>query len=116
MFAQIRRYGETVKRRIHQQGRSAGIRLLARRPDAETVFRAAKASRRARVVGTLASVTRGVLMTFPALIKINRIAPTRSLSAQYLAGSIKRVAGSCISPWGTPSPRTERRLTLAMFL
>ena len=96
VFAQIRRYGEAVKRgdSINREEVAGIARLLARRPDAETVFRAAGRHVARASFGTLASVTRGVLLTFPALltrpIALRRL---RSLSARYLAGSVKRVGG-----------------------
>jgi hypothetical protein len=94
VFAQIRRYGEAVKRgeSINREEVAGIARLLARRPDAETVFRAAGRHVARASFATLASLTRGVLLTFPALLtRPLALRRLRSLSGRYLAGSVKRV-------------------------
>ena len=96
VFAQIRRYGEAVRRgeTINREEVAGIARLLARRPDAETVFRAAGRHVARASFATLAAATRGVLLTFPALItRPIALRRLRRLSAQYLAGSVKRVGG-----------------------
>jgi hypothetical protein len=96
VFAQIRRYQDSVRRgqSINREEVAGIARLLARRPDAETVFRAAGRHVARASFGTLMPITRGVLLTFPALFtRPVALRHLRRLSAQYLAGSIKRVGG-----------------------
>ncbi len=90
------RYRYTV-RRGNTIGRDEGAaiaRLLARRPDAEIVFRAAGRHVARAYFATLSSATRGVLVSLPGLltrpIALRRL---RRLSARFLAGSVKRVGG-----------------------
>ena len=96
VLAQIRRYTDAV-RRGHAIGRDEGAaiaRLLARRPDAEIVFRAAGRHVARASFATLSPVIRGVLVSFPGLltrpIALRRL---RRLSERFLAGTVKRVGG-----------------------
>jgi hypothetical protein len=96
VLAQIRRYADAVKR-SHSISRDEGAaiaRLLARRPDAEVVFRAAGRHVARASFATLSPLTRGVLVSFPGLvtrpIALRRL---RRLAERFLAGSVKRVGG-----------------------
>ena len=94
VFAQIRRYGDCVKRRqnINREEVAGIARLLARRPDAETVFRAAGRHLARASFGTLAPMIRGMLLTFPALLtRPVALRHLRRLSGRFLAGNVKRV-------------------------
>lgn len=96
VFAQIQRYNESVRRGdLINREEVAGIaRLLARRPDAETVFRAGGRHLARASFGTLMSVTRGMLLTFPALLtRPVALRHLTRLSARFLAGNVKRVGG-----------------------
>lgn len=96
VFAQIRRYGDSVRRRqsINREEVAGIARLLARRPDAETVFRAAGRHLARASFGTLTPMTRGMLLTFPALLtRPVALRHLRRLSGRFLAGSVKRVGG-----------------------
>jgi hypothetical protein len=96
VFAQIQRYRESARRAetIHREEVAGIARLLARRPDAETVFRAGGRHLARESYGTLLPMTRGILLTFPVLL--TRPVALRHLSrlcARFLAGSVKRVGG-----------------------
>jgi hypothetical protein len=96
VFAQIRRYGEAVKRdQPIDRDEAAGIaRLLARRPDAEVVFRAAGRHVARASFATLAGMTRSVLVAFPALVtRPIALRRFRKLAHRFLAGNVKRVGG-----------------------
>lgn len=96
VFAQIRRFSEAV-RRGHPVDRdeAAGIaRLFARRPDADTVFRAAGRHLARASFATLSPFTRLVLVSFPGLvtrpIALRRL---RRLGDRYLGANVRRVGG-----------------------
>lgn len=96
VYAQIRRYGEAVRRghTIPRDEAAALARLLARRPDAEAVFRAAGRHLARASFGTLSPVTRGVLVAFPGLItRPIALRRLRRLSGRYLGGTARRVGG-----------------------
>jgi len=96
VFAQIRRYSDAVKRstRIDREEAAAIARLLARRPDAEVVFRTAGRHVARASFGTLSPVTRGVLVSFPALItRPIALRRLRHLGDRFLGASVKRVGG-----------------------
>jgi hypothetical protein len=94
VYAQIRRYTDAARRgqRIPREEAAALARLLSRRPDADSVFRAAGCRLARASFDTLSPVTRSVLVAFPGLvtrpIALRRL---RRLSDRYLAGSVKRV-------------------------
>lgn len=96
VYAQIRRYSESVRRvqPIPRDEAAALTRLLGRRPDADAVFRAAGRHLARASFATLSPLTRGVLVAFPGLvtrpIALRRL---RRLARRYLASSIKRVGG-----------------------
>jgi hypothetical protein len=97
VFAQIRRYTEAVRRRqpINRDETAAIARLLARRPDAEVVFRAAGRHLARASFATLSPVTRGVLVSFPALLtRPIALARLRQLAQRFLAASVRRVGSS----------------------
>ena len=96
VFAQIRRYADAVRRgqRIDRDEAAALARLLARRPDAEIVFRAAGRRLARTSFATVSAVTRSVLVSFPGLVtRPIALGRLRRLSERFLAGGVNRVGG-----------------------
>jgi hypothetical protein len=94
VFARIRGYTESVRRRhdIDREEVAALARLLSRRPDGETVFRAAGRHLARASFTTLSPATRGMLLTFPALLtRPVALRKFRRLAGRFLGGSVKRV-------------------------
>ncbi len=94
VYMQIKRFTEAVKRGQRTPADEAmGLaRLLARRPDAEAVFRAAGRHLASAAYQTINGITRRLMLALPGLlarpIALRRL---RRLSARYLNGSISRV-------------------------
>ena len=96
VFAQIRRYAEAVRRgtRIDRDEAAAIARLLARRPDAEVVFRTAGRLVARASFTTLSPLTRGVLVSFPGLItRPIALRRLRRIADRFLGATVKRVGG-----------------------
>lgn len=96
VYTQIRRYTDAAKRdqRISRDEAAGLARLLARRPDAEAVFRAAGRHLARASFVTLSGLTRNVLVSFPGLltrpVALRRL---RHLAELFLGGSVRRVGG-----------------------
>ena len=96
VYAQVRRYADAVKRsqRIARDEAAGLARLLARRPDADEVFRAAGRHLARASFGTLPLLTRNVLVSFPGLVtRPVALRRLRKLATFYLGGSVRRVGG-----------------------
>ena len=96
VYAQVRRYSDAVKRsqRIPRDEAAGLARLLARRPDADAVFRAAGRHLARASFSTLPVLTRNVLVSFPGLItRPVALRRLRRLATTYLGGAVRRVGG-----------------------
>ena len=93
VYAQIRRYGDAVKRnqRSTYDEAVALARLIGRRPDAEVVFREAGRMLAQASYVTLSPFTRRVLLAVPAVIaRPLALWRARELARRYLNGKISR--------------------------
>jgi hypothetical protein len=107
VHAQIRRYGEAVRRsqRMGADEVVALSRLIARRPDAEAVFRAAGRYFAGHAYETLPSITRRLVRALPGLIsRPVALRQVRRLARRYLAGTVVRSGASLVLE--VPSPIT----------
>jgi len=93
VYAQIRRYTDAVKRnqRSGQDEAVALARLIGRRPDAESIFRAAGRHLARESYLTIPSATRSMIESLPTLLArplaLRRMA---RLAHRYLNGTIRR--------------------------
>ena len=96
VYAEIQRYTEDARknRRVENEKARAIATLIGRRPDAETVFRAAGARLAGQMYDSLSSTRRGLLRFLPAfLARPLALSAGRSVARRYLNGSLSRVGG-----------------------
>jgi predicted hydrocarbon binding protein len=99
VHAQIRRYGDAVRRRQRVPADEAiGIaRLVGRRPDAGAVFRSAGEYLAQGAYTTLGATTRRVLRTLPGLLaRPLALRQVRRLAERYLGGAVRRAGASIL--------------------
>jgi predicted hydrocarbon binding protein len=99
VYAQIRRYGEAVRRsqRLGFAEVEGLARLIGRRPDAEAVFRAAGRYLARQAYLTVPVTTRRVLLTLPALIaRPMALRQARRMARRYFGGSVSRVGSTLV--------------------
>ncbi len=96
VYAQIKRYHEAVRRGVPvpREEAVAIVRLLARRPDADAVFRAAGRRLARASFGTLSGFTRALLLTLPGIVvRALALRHLRRLATRYVNGQVVRVGG-----------------------
>ena len=94
VYAQIRRYTEAVRKsqRTSYDEAVALARLIGRRPDAETVFRAAGRWLANEAYRTISPVTRRMMRLLPSLLaRPLALRQAQRIAARYLGGSVTRV-------------------------
>lgn len=99
VFAQIKRFGEAVRRRQPQSFDEAnGIaKLIGRRPDAEAVFREAGRNLARQSYRTISPLTRKMTLTLPAMLsRTIALRHVRRIAVRYLAGEIRRVGSTIL--------------------
>ena len=99
VFAQIRRYTESVKRRQRPPTDEAVAlaRLIGRRPDAEAVFREAGRILARQSYRTISAVTRRLMLSLPALLaRPIALRHARRITGRYAAGTIRRVGSTIL--------------------
>ena len=105
--AQIRRYGEAVRRshRLAADEVAALARLIGRRPDAEQVFRDAGRLMAERAYATIPGPTRRIVRGLPGLLaRPLALRQVRRLARRYFDGRVQRVGGSLLLE--VPAPVT----------
>lgn len=93
VYAQIHRYTAAARRRQRQGAAevAAIARLIARRPDAEAVFRAAGAFLAAGAYAALPKTTRRVVGEFPAFFaRPVALRQLRRIARRYYNGTVRR--------------------------
>jgi predicted hydrocarbon binding protein len=96
VYAQIQRYNEAVKRSIRppQEEAVALATLIGRRPDAETVFRAAGRYVARETYQRIPLPTRQMISLFPSLLsRPMALTWTRKIAERYWGGAIRRSGG-----------------------
>ena len=96
VYLQIKRYADAVKKRQRTpQDDSIGLaRLIGRRPDAESVFRAAGQYLARASYKTINPVTRRMLRLLPAfLARPAALRRSRLIALRYANGSVRRMGG-----------------------
>ena len=99
VYAQIKRYSEAVRRsqRTTYDEASALARLLARRPDAEEVFRWAGRHLAVQAYQTLSPIARRTVRVLPSLLaRPVALRHTRRLVGRFLEGTIERRGASVL--------------------
>ena len=94
VHAQIKRYGEAVRRqqRPMQDGAVALAKLIGRRPDAEAVFRSAGRHLAKEAYLTLSATARRTILILPSLLaRPLALRHARRIAARYFDGTIRRV-------------------------
>jgi len=94
VYAQIKRYTDAVKKsqRTSYDEAVALARLIGRRPDAETVFRAAGRWLANEAYQTISPVTRRMIRLLPSLLaRPLALRQTRRICERYLNGRVTRV-------------------------
>src|SRR5215475_13236823 len=94
VYAQIKRHNEAVKRgqRIGQDESIALAKLIGRRPDAETIFRAAGRFMAQQSYRTISPVTRKMMRLLPsAIARPLAFRHARKIATRYLGGNARRV-------------------------
>lgn len=107
VHAQIRRYGELVRRRqrLGSDEALALARLIGRRPDAEAVFRAAGRYLAAEAYGTLSATGRRGARLLPGpLGRPLVLRQVRRLARRYFGGTVRRVGSALLLE--VPAPIT----------
>ncbi|MEP6692493.1 MAG: hypothetical protein ABJD07_15140 [Gemmatimonadaceae bacterium] len=99
VYAQIRRYGDSVKRRqrtVHDE--AVGLaKLIGRRPDAEEVFRAAGRYLARESYLTISAPTRKMIVLLPSLFaRPIAFRQVRRIAERYLNGAVNRVGTSLL--------------------
>ncbi len=99
VYAQIRRYGDSVKRRqrtVHDE--AVGLaKLIGRRPDAEAVFRAAGRYLARESYLTISAPTRKMIVLLPSLFaRPIAFRQVRRIAERYLNGAVNRVGTSLL--------------------
>lgn len=94
VHAQIKRYGEAVRRqqRPMQDEAVALAKLIGRRPDAEAVFRSAGRHLAKEAYLTLSATVRRTILILPSLLaRPLALRHARRIAARYFDGTIRRV-------------------------
>ena len=94
VHAQIKRYGEAVRRqqRPMQDEAVALAKLIGRRPDAEAVFRSAGRHLAKEAYLTLSATARRTILILPSLLaRPLALRHARRIAARYFDGTIRRV-------------------------
>src|SRR5436190_5265335 len=94
VYAQIKRHTEAARRhhRISQDEAIALAKLIGRRPDAETVFRAAGKYMALQSYRTISPVTRTMMRLLPsAMSRPLAYRRARKIAGRYLNGNLRRV-------------------------
>jgi hypothetical protein len=107
VHAQIRRYAEAVRRghRVPPDEVTALARLIARRPDAEAVFRAAGRLLGARAYATLPAPTRRAMRVLPGVAaRPLALRQIRRLVRRHLAGTVRRDGPAVVLEVPAPLP------------
>jgi len=94
VHAQIKRYGEAVRRqhRPLQDEAVALAKLIGRRPDAEAVFRSAGRHLAKEAYLTLSTTVRRTILVLPSLLaRPLALRHARRIAARYFDGTIRRV-------------------------
>lgn len=99
VYAQIRRYADAAKRHqraVHEE--AVGIaRLIGRRPDAESVFRAAGRYLAGQTYQSVPATTRRLIASLPSfLARPIALRHTRRIAERYVNGSIRRLGSFLI--------------------
>ena len=97
VYAQIRRYGEAVRRsqRLGFAEVEGLARLIGRRPDAEAVFRAAGRFFARQAYLTVPATTRRMLLSLPALVaRPLALRQAKRVARRYFGGSVSRVGST----------------------
>ena len=93
VYAQIKRYGEAVKRNVrpaHDEAVALAT-LIGRRPDAEAAFRAAGRYVARETYARIPVVTRQAIALLPSLLsRPMALAQTRSIAERYWGGTVRR--------------------------
>jgi predicted hydrocarbon binding protein len=96
VYAQIRRYGEAVKRNIrptHDEAVALAT-LIGRRPDAEAAFRAAGRYVARETYARIPVITRQMISLFPSLLsRPMALSRTRRIAERYWNGALRRSGG-----------------------
>lgn len=94
VHAQIKRYGEAVRRQ-HRPAHDEAValaKLIGRRPDAEAVFRSAGRHLAREAYLTLSGAVRRTIILLPSLLaRPLALRHARRIAARYFDGRIKRV-------------------------
>jgi len=94
VHAQIKRYGEAVRRQ-HRPAHDEAValaKLIGRRPDAEAVFRSAGRHLAKEAYLTLSGAVRRTIILLPSLLaRPLALRHARRIAARYFDGRIKRV-------------------------
>ncbi len=99
VYAQIRRFTEAVRRnqRTGFDDAAALARLIARRPDADAVFRAAGRLLAREAYETVGPVRRRALHAFPSLIvRPVALRTARRIARRYMNGTVTRTGHSLL--------------------
>jgi hypothetical protein len=94
IYAQIKRHSEAARRghRISQDEAIALAKLIGRRPDAETVFRAAGRYMALQSYRTISPITRTMMRLLPsAMSRPLAFRRGRKIAGRYLNGNLRRV-------------------------
>jgi hypothetical protein len=96
VYLQIKRYADAVRKRQRTAYDEAVAlaRLIGRRPDAESVFRAAGRYLAREAYRTINPVTRKLMRVLPSVIaRPIALRRTRSIASRYANGIVRRVGG-----------------------
>jgi predicted hydrocarbon binding protein len=96
VYSQIKRYSDAVRRgqRVSHEESVALAKLIGRRPDADSVFRAAGRYVAREAYRTIFAPTRKLLRVLPSFIaRPIALRRTRSIAGRYANGSVRRVGG-----------------------
>ncbi len=99
VYAQIKRYHEAVRRGtpVPRDEAIAIVRLLARRPDADAVFRDAGRRLARASFDTLPGFTRTLLLALPGIfVRSVALRHLRRLAMRYVGGRVVRVGGHVV--------------------
>ena len=96
VYLQIKRYADAVrkKQRTAYDEAVALARLIGRRPDAESVFRAAGRYLAREAYQTINPVTRKLMRMLPSVVaRPIALRRTRAIATRYANGAVRRVGG-----------------------
>lgn len=96
IYIQIKRYSDAVRKRQRtaQEESVALAKLIGRRPDAESVFRAAGRYLARESYSTISPVTRRLLRVLPSVLaRPLALRRSRAIAQRYANGTVRRVGG-----------------------